>query len=71
MPFHFRFRTGDAWPFCLMIALFLLHQQFFVRVRANRAQRSIVTENKISSVCGALPQNSHFESSLGFSSGQE
>lgn len=69
MPFHFWFRTGDAWPLCLMVALFV--QQIFVRVRSNVAQISIITENKISSVCSASSHNSHFESSLGFASVQE
>lgn len=71
MPFHFWFRTGDAWPLCLMVALFVLHQQIFVRVRSNVAQINIITENKISSVCSASSRNSHFESSLGFASVQE
>lgn len=71
IPFHFWFKSGDPWPLWLMVALFVLYQQIFDRVRANGAQISIVTENKISSVCDALPHNSHFESSLGFASGQE
>ena len=71
VPFHFWFRSGDAWPLHLMVAQFVLYQQIFVRVRANGAQITIMTDNEISSVSDALPHNSHFESSLGFASGQE
>lgn len=34
MPFQFWLITGDAWPLHLIIALFVLYQQIFVRVRA-------------------------------------
>lgn len=71
MCFHFWLRTGDAWPLHLIIALFVLYQQIFVRVEGTGAQISTVTENKISSVCDSPPHNSHFESSLGFASEQK
>lgn len=34
MPFQFWLRTGDAWLLHLVIALFVLYQQIFVRVWA-------------------------------------
>lgn len=67
IPFHFCFKGTSAWALHLMVALVVLSQKMFVRVKANRARISIVTTNKkkISSFCKVLLHNSHFETSLG------
>lgn len=43
IPFHFCFKGTGAWVLRLMVALFVLSQKMFVRVKANRARISIVT----------------------------